>query len=104
MGHVEVDPAELQDMSRRLAAITGELRGMGDRLRLGHAEAGAASVADALAGFADRWDRSLAKLAEVASTTAVDLRTAADGYTQVDAAVADGFAIDGGDGGTDGTH
>jgi uncharacterized protein YukE len=103
MGHVEVDPAELQDLSRRLAEITGELRGMGGRLRLGQAQAGAASVTDALAAFAERWDRSLAKLAEAASNTAIDLRTAADGYNQVDGAVADGFAIDGADGDTDGS-
>jgi hypothetical protein len=104
MGRIEADPAELQALSRGLSEITGELRGMGGRLRLGHAEAGAASVADALAGFVERWDRSLAMLAEVASTTAVDLRTAADGYTLVDGAVADGFATGGGDGGTDGNH
>jgi hypothetical protein len=92
MGHVEVDPAELQNLSRRLSQITEELRGMGGRLRLGHAEAGAATVADALVGFAERWDHSLAKLAEIAANTAIDLRTAADSYTQVDGAVADGFA------------
>ena len=91
MGRIEVDPEELQVLSRRLSAITGELRGMGDRLRLGREATGAETVADALGHFAERWDHSLEKMAESASNTAVDLHTAGDGYAQVDAAIAEAF-------------
>jgi len=93
MGRIEVDPGELQELSRRLAAVTSDLRGMGNRLRLGQAATGTEAVADALGQFAERWDYSLEKLAEQASNTAIDLRTAGDGYTQVDGAVADGFHV-----------
>jgi hypothetical protein len=64
---------------------------MGDRLRLGQAEAGTKAVAEALSHFADRWDYSLRKLAESASNTAIDLRTVGDGYAQVDDAIAGAF-------------
>jgi uncharacterized protein YukE len=91
MGRFEVDPGELQDLSRRLAALTTQLRGMGDRLRLGQTETGTQAVAEALGRFAERWDYSLRKLAESASNTAIDLRTAGDGYVQVDDALAEAF-------------
>lgn len=91
MGRFEVDPGELQDLSRRLAAVTAQLRGMGDRLRLGQTETGTRAVAGALSHFAERWDYSLRKLAESASNTAIDLRTAGDGYTRVDDAIAGAF-------------
>jgi uncharacterized protein YukE len=91
MGRIEVEPAELQELSRRLAAVTDELRGMGSRLRLGQAAAGAEAVTGALGHFAERWDYSLERMAELASNTAVDLRTAGDGYAQVDGALAEGF-------------
>lgn len=91
MGRIEVVPGELQMLSRRLAAVTGEVRGMGDRLRLGQTETGTQAVAEALSHFAERWDYSLRKLAESASNTAIDLRAAGDGYTQVDDAIAGAF-------------
>lgn len=93
MGRVEVDPGELQALSRRLAAVTSDLRGMGSRLRLGQAATGTEAVAGALGHFAERWDYCLKKLAEVASNTAIDLRTAGDGYARVDGAVAEGFDV-----------
>ena len=46
---------------------------------------------EALSHFAERWDYSLGKLAESASNTALDLRTAGHGYTQVDDAIAEAF-------------
>ena len=91
MGRIEVDPAELQELSRRLAEVTDELRGMGSRLRPGPAATGAEAVAGALGHFAERWDYSLEKMAEAARNTAVDLRTAGDGYARVDGALAEGF-------------
>ncbi len=93
MGRIEVDPRELQVLSRQLAAVTSDLRGMGSRLRLGQMATGTEAVADALGHFAERWDHSLEKLAEHASNTAIDLRTAGDGYTQVDGAIAGGFHV-----------
>jgi hypothetical protein len=91
MGRIEVDPVELQVLSRRLATVARGLHGMGHRLRLGQAATGSQMVSEALGHFEERWDYSLQELSESAATTAIDLRTAGDGYAQVEDAIADGF-------------
>jgi len=79
-----------------LRALSSELTSIGERA--GAAQDGMASLGDGQTGdggltaavhhFTDRWGYSLKKVRETAEKTAAQVTAAADGYQEVDGAVA----------------
>ena len=83
-----------------LRALSGELTSIGGRvgtaqdgmgaLRDGHT--GDGDLTSAVHHFKDKWEYSLKKIKETAEKTAEKVTAAADGYDQVDGAIADAAA------------
>ena len=89
----EVDVATLR-------ALSGELTSIGDKVGsaqhgmdgLGDDQTGDGDLTGAVHHFNDKWEYSLKKIKETAEKTAEKVTSAADGYDQVDTAVADAAA------------
>lgn len=87
MSHLEVDPEELVTLGCQLEQARAELRGLGDRLRLG-GDAAHESIVSALDQFADQWDYALQKISEHAGGVAENLRAAGTAYRKADQEIA----------------
>lgn len=90
LGEVAAGLKAFQDDSGRAHAALGGL----DTAASGHA-----SLANAVAGFREKWDYSLQKIAETAQSLGERLGDAAEGYETTDKQLADaaeGTAADGG--------
>jgi uncharacterized protein YukE len=87
VSHLEVDPEELVTLGCQLEQARQELRGLGDRLRLG-GDAAHESVVGALDQFADQWDYALQKISEHAGSVAQNLRASAAAYRQSEQEIA----------------
>ena len=89
----EVDVATLR-------ALSGELTSIGDKVGtaqhgldgLGDDQTGDGDLTGAIHHFKDKWEYSLKKIRETAEKTAEKVTSAADGYEQVDTAVASAAA------------
>jgi hypothetical protein len=89
----EVDVATLR-------ALSSELTSIGDKVGtaqhgmdgLGDGQTGDGDLTGAVHHFKDKWEYSLKKIKETAEKTAEKLTSAADGYDQVDGAIADAAA------------
>jgi hypothetical protein len=90
LSRFEVAPDELVELSRQLAAVKAELRGVGEALRVGGA-LGSDRVAAALDRFGDQWDYALGRIAEHAANLAGDLVGASQAYTGTEQSIAAGF-------------
>jgi hypothetical protein len=83
-----------------LRALSGELTSIGDRVGtaqhgmdgLGDDQTGDGDLTGAVHHFKDKWEYSLKKIRETAEKTAEKVTSAADGYDQVDTAVANAAA------------
>lgn len=87
MGHLEVDPEELVALGAQLDRIRLELKGIGDRLRIG-GEAAHPSIVVALDHFAGQWDYALQKISEHACGVAGNLRAAGGAYQKAEQEIA----------------
>lgn len=83
-----------------LRALSGELTSIGERVSsaqdgmsgLGDGQTGDGDLTSAVHHFKDKWEYSLKKIGETAQAVSEKVTAAADGYTQVDTAIADAAA------------
>jgi hypothetical protein len=83
-----------------LTALSGQLRSIGDTVGsaqggldgLGDTQTGHGDLSSAVHHFKDKWEYSLKKINETAQKTAEKTQSAADGYNEVDGAIADAAA------------
>ena len=83
-----------------LRALSSELTSIGDKVGtaqrgmdgLGDGQTGDGDLTGAVHHFKDKWEYSLKKIKETAEKTAEKVTSAADGYDQVDGAIADAAA------------
>ena len=83
-----------------LRALAGQLTAIGERVAgaqsgldgLGDSQTGDGELSSAVHHFRDKWEYSLKKIGETAQGVAEKAVAAADGYEQVDGAVADAAA------------
>jgi hypothetical protein len=83
-----------------LRTLTSELNSIGDKVGsaqagmdgLGDEQTGDGDLTGAIHHFKDKWDYSMKKIKETAEKTAQKVTSAADGYDEVDGAIADAAA------------
>jgi hypothetical protein len=83
-----------------LRALSSELTSIGDKVGtaqqgmdgLGDGQTGDGDLTGAVHHFKGKWEYSLKKIKETAEKTAEKVTSAADGYDQVDGAIADAAA------------
>jgi hypothetical protein len=88
-----VEVGTLRSLAGQLTSIGETVAGAQDGLDgLGTGQTGDGELASAVHHFRDKWEYSLKKIGETAKAVAEKTTAAADGYQQVDQAVADAAA------------